>query len=75
MEQQKTSRKKDKKRMRETHLKQHMISYLETKWNNTITYTCVNCLQEAYNSEINNYNGYITDEDLIKSSKYKLRHK
>lgn len=72
---QKTSRKKDRKRMKETHIKQDMILYLETKWNNKVNYTCISCLQEAYNSEINNCNGYITDEDLIESSRNKLHRK
>lgn len=45
-----------------------MCIYLEQKWNNTITYKCVHCLEEAYHSEVNNEQGYITDEELIKSS-------
>jgi hypothetical protein len=52
-----------------------MRDFLEKKWNNTITYTCIHCLQEAYNSELNNIQGYITDEELIISSNNKLKHK
>lgn len=52
-----------------------MCEFLEKKWNNTITYNCVHCLQEAYDSEVNNTQGYITDEELIVSSNNKLKHK
>jgi hypothetical protein len=52
-----------------------MCVFLEKKWNNTITYNCSHCLQEAYNSELNNIQGYITDEELIISSNNKLKHK
>jgi hypothetical protein len=52
-----------------------MCDFLKKKWNNTITYKCINCLQEAYNSELNNIQGYITDEELIISSNNKLKHK
>lgn len=52
-----------------------MCSFLEKKWNNTIAYKCNHCLQEAYNSELNNTQGYVTDEELITSSNNKLKHK
>ena len=52
-----------------------MRNFLEQKWKRTVTYTCVNCLQEAYNSELNNTQGYVTDEDLIVSSNNTLKHK
>lgn len=52
-----------------------MRDFLEKKWRNTITYNCVHCLQEAYYSELNDKQGYITDEDLIISSNNKLKHK
>lgn len=52
-----------------------MRDFLEAKWGNTITYTCVHCLQEAYYSELNNTQGYVTDEELITSSNNKLKHK
>lgn len=75
MNQQKTSKKKDRQRNKEAKVKQNMISFLETKWQNTINYTCYACLQEAYNSEMNDCQGYVTDEELIKSSKHKLKQK
>jgi|LakMenE01Jun11ns_1017448.scaffolds.fasta_scaffold7153518_1 hypothetical protein len=49
--------------------------FLEKKWNNTVTYNCGFCLQEAYYSELNNTQGYVTDEDLIVSSNHKLKPK
>lgn len=49
--------------------------FLEKKWNNTVTYNCGFCLQEAYYSELNNTQGYVTDEDLIISSNHKLKPK
>jgi len=52
-----------------------MCDFLEKKWNNTVTYKCANCLQEAYNCELNDTEGYITDEELIISSNNKLKHK
>jgi hypothetical protein len=53
----------------------NMIKVLEIKWSNPVKYTCVNCLKEAYLSVINDTNGYVTDDDLIKSSNNKLKHK
>ena len=52
-----------------------MRDFLEKKWNNTITYKCINCLREAYYLELNNTQGYISDEDLIISSNNKLKHR
>lgn len=52
-----------------------MCNFLEQKWNNNVIYTCNHCLQEAYNSELNSIQGYVTDEELIVSSKNKLKHK
>lgn len=52
-----------------------MSNYLAQKWNNNVIYKCNHCLQEAYDSELNNVQGYVTDEDLIASSKHKLKHK
>ncbi len=52
-----------------------MRDFLEKKWNNNVTYNCVHCLQEAYYNELNDTQGYITDEDLIISSNNKLKHK
>lgn len=52
-----------------------MRDFLEKKWNNTISYSCGHCLQEAYSSELNDTQGYVTDEELIISSNNKLKHK
>ena len=52
-----------------------MIKTLELHWGNQIHYTCLYCLKEAYNSVINHKNGYITDDELIKSSNGKIKHK
>ena len=52
-----------------------MSKFLEQKWNQNVVYKCSHCLQEAYNSENNNTQGYVTDEDLIMSSNNKLKHK
>lgn len=53
----------------------NMVKFLEEKWKNKICYTCERCLKEAYSSEVNNITGYVTDEELIESSKNKLLHK
>jgi hypothetical protein len=52
-----------------------MIKILEQKWSNKVNYTCCHCLKEAYESVINEKNGYVTDEELIKSSNNTLKHK
>lgn len=52
-----------------------MVILLESIWKRKVTYTCVHCLREAYNSVINNTKGYVTDEDLIESSNNMLKHK
>ncbi len=52
-----------------------MSKFLGQKWNNNVIYKCNHCLQEAYNSELNNIQGYVTDEELIMSSNNKLKHK
>ncbi len=52
-----------------------MQDFLEKKWNNSITYKCVHCLSEAYNSELNDTQGYVSDEELIISSNNKLKNK
>jgi len=66
----KNSEKKDKKREEE----QMMKDYLETKWKKNVSYTCIHCLQRAYLSEINQTQGYVTDEELILCSGNKLMH-
>ena len=52
-----------------------MLTFLENKWNNKVCYTCECCLQEAYLSEVNNKDGYVTDEELVLSSNNKLQYK
>lgn len=52
-----------------------MCNFLGKKWNNTINYKRVYCLEEAYESEFNNIQGYISDEELIMSSNNKLKPK
>lgn len=52
-----------------------MCSLLETKWGNNVTFSCRHCLQNAYESELNETQGYVTDEELIQSSNNKLKHK
>lgn len=52
-----------------------MCDFLEKKWKHTITYSCGHCLQEAYYSEVNDTQGYVTDEELIVSSNHKLKPK
>lgn len=52
-----------------------MCAFLEKKWNNTVNFSCQNCLKEAYKSELNDEQGYITDEELMKSSNYTLKYK
>ena len=54
----------------------NMIKYLETKWEcGQVKFSCSHCLREAYLSVINESDGYVTDEELIKSSGNTLRHK
>ncbi len=52
-----------------------MIETLESAWKTKVKYTCLECLKTAYMSVKNNTNGYITDEELIKSSNNTLKHK
>ena len=53
----------------------NMCNFLEKQWNNNIKFNCYSCLKEAYESELHGNKGYVTDEDLIQSSKGKLKHK
>jgi DNA-binding HxlR family transcriptional regulator len=55
--------------------KNNMINYLENKWKNKVLYSCEECLKTAYFSELEDMRGYVSDEELILSSKNKLRHK
>lgn len=52
-----------------------MCTFLQEKWKNEVNFVCEHCLRCAYESELNDIQGYVTDEDLIKSSNYKLEHK
>ena len=53
-----------------------MVCFLQSKWKtNNVKYSCANCLQIAYQSEIDNCQGYVTDDDLIESSNGILKHK
>ena len=52
-----------------------MIQYLQEKYKTEIKYSCLECLKVAYNSEKNGTRGYVTDDELIECSNYKLFHK
>ena len=67
--------KKMKKQQKEDEDNSKMCEFLGKKWKNTITYKCSHCLREAYDSEMNNMQGYVTDEELIVASNNKLKHK
>ena len=71
----KRQNKKQQQTMADTIKFNIMCNYLENKWNNNVVYDCVHCLEEAYCSEVNNTQGYVTDEELIISSNNKLKHK
>ena len=74
----KPTRRQMKKKMRkETTERENisMCSFLEKKWKNVVHFSCGHCLKEAYESEVNDCQGYVTDEELIESSNYKLQHK
>ena len=51
-----------------------MKQFLEEKWSKKVNYTCDHCLEIAYLSELNGTTGYVTDDDLIILSNYKLKH-
>ena len=51
-----------------------IMSFLESRYKRKIKYTCIHCLKHAYRCEKENTSGYVTDEDLIESSNYKLKH-
>jgi hypothetical protein len=70
----KKQRKLTKSQKKDEELKE-MLIFLEKKYKREIKYSCFECLKTTYNSEKNNFNGYVTDEELIESSNYKLRHK
>jgi hypothetical protein len=63
-----------KRKQKEEKELEFMIDTLEKKWKNKVNYTCIQCLTIAYKSVVGEYNGYVTCEDLIKSSNNTLRH-
>lgn len=66
------SRRQLKKQKREQYAlieEEKWVDYLEDKWKTKINYTCRHCLQEAYLSEINDVNGYVTDDEILESYK------
>ncbi len=71
----KRQQKKQAAKQKETDNINQMVQYLESKWKNKVTFSCGHCLIEAYTSVINDTNGYVTDEELIKSSNDTLKHK
>lgn len=74
----KTTNRQKKKQQQESEQTiriQIMQKELEQRWNTSVIYTCDHCLQEAYMSEVTHSQGYVTDEELILSSNYKLKHK
>lgn len=52
-----------------------MVATLSARWRNPVKYSCTSCLREAYSSVVSGRNGYVTDDDLIESSRHTLRHK
>lgn len=52
-----------------------MKLFLQEKWSKNVNYSCCNCLEIAYFSELNNTTGYVTDDELIELSNNKLKHK
>jgi hypothetical protein len=54
-----------------------MQEYLERTWRHPVSYKCTNCLRTAYLNQINDANGYISEDDLYQRQlKYrKLFHK
>ena len=70
----KKQKKLTKSQKKDDELKE-MLIFLEKKYKREIKYSCFECLKIAYISEKNNTNGYVTDEELIESSNYKLKPK
>lgn len=70
---------KKMKRMREKeeelNKRNEMIQFLGERYNKVIKYSCEHCLKIAYESEKNGTKGYVTDDELIEASNYKLIHK
>jgi len=70
---------KQMKRMREKeeelNKRNEMIQFLGERYKKEIKYSCEHCLKIAYESEKNGTKGYVTDDELIEASNYKLIHK
>ncbi len=66
---------KTKKKQKQKISVETMVQALEQHYSNPVKFTCIHCLTDAYNSVISGKNGYVTDEELIISSGYTLRHK
>lgn len=48
----------------------YMKVELEKRWKTSISYSCKHCLKEAFENH-----GYVSDDELIESSKGRLKHK
>jgi len=66
--------KKEKKLAEEKLEINKMCVFLEKKYKNNIKYSCGHCLKKAYESELIDQQGCVTDEELIESSGGKLLH-
>ena len=68
---------KEKKKLNVNHntYSEYCKEKLEKIFKNEIKYTCECCLQTSYESLCEGNNGYVTDEELIKSSNNLLKHK
>ena len=49
--------------------------FLGNKWKHPVVYKCIHCLREAYQSVLNDTQGYVTDDELIASSNNTLKRK
>lgn len=70
--------KKQKQQQVDEQIVNNMCVFLKEKWKideiDDVKFTCNHCLKIAYDSELNDINGYVTDDDLIESSNNRLRH-
>ena len=53
----------------------NMCVYLESKWNTEIAYSCESCLEHAYYCTIQSKEGYISDEELVATSRRHMKLK
>jgi hypothetical protein len=71
----KRTEKKVRKAQKKEEELDEIIAFLESRYKRKIKYTCIHCLHHAYRCEKEErINGYVTDDDLIESSNYKLKH-